>query len=108
MRVIAATMEEVEDCDDESDDASDEEDEYEQTALESYTTPLDDDDSPVDEYVCFRETMERLQLQEPAWFAQLMAPLSPDQHKLLQEVYTLAQQRKAAAGESLEAEEAHC
>lgn len=94
-------MEDIEDGVEDSDDDSEDEDEYEQTALESYTTPLDEDETPVDEYVLFKQTMELLQQREPEWFKALMCPLSPDQQKVLQEVYTLAQQRKAAAGESV-------
>ena len=97
--IISATMEDIDEGEDDSDADSDEEDEYEQTALESYTTPLDDDETAVDEYVLFKQTMEQLQQQEPEWFDALMSPLSPDQRKVLQEVYTLAQQRKAAAGQ---------
>ena len=95
--IVSATMEE-EEADEESDDDDDEEDEFEQTALESYTTPIDEDETPVDEYVLFKETMELLQQREQDWFQALMSPLSPDQQKVLQDVYTLAQQRKAAAG----------
>ncbi len=41
----------IEDGEDDSDeDDSDDEGAYEETSLESYTTPLDEEDSPVDEY----------------------------------------------------------
>lgn len=49
--VTSATIED----DDVSDD--EEEDGAEETALEDYTTPLDDEDSPVDEYVVFKDVM---------------------------------------------------
>lgn len=98
--ITSATIEGIEE-DDVSDTESDlyDDDEYEQTALESYTTPIDDEDCPVDEYVDFKATLETIQGTDPNWFNILMSPLSPQQQKTLQEVYTLAQQRKSAAGE---------
>lgn len=95
--VVSATMED-EDDEDYSDDDDEDDDEYEQTVLESYLTPLDDEDTPVDEYVIFKQVLETLQNEDRGWFDILMAPLSPSQQKALQEVYTLANQRKAAAG----------
>lgn len=47
-----------EDTDDESDD---EYEANEETALESYTTPLDEDSCSVDEYVVFKEVLQRMQ-----------------------------------------------
>ena len=41
-------------CDSEDDDS---ELSGEETALESFTTPLDDDESPVDEYIIFKDVM---------------------------------------------------
>ena len=44
--------------DDEDDD--DDDDDFsagEETALECYATPLDDDDCPIDEYVIFKEVL---------------------------------------------------
>lgn len=43
--------------DDDATDDDEEDDGAEETALEDYTTPLDDEDSPVDEYVIFKEVM---------------------------------------------------
>ena len=50
---IHASIEDAEDDSDDDDDDSDDEGAYEETSLESYTTPLDDEDSPVDEYQVF-------------------------------------------------------
>ena len=46
------------------DSDSDEEDEYdgcEETSLEAYTTPLDDDDCDVDEYNIFKQVLYMLE-----------------------------------------------
>lgn len=45
---------------DEDEDDDDDDDDYsagEETALECYATPLDDDECPVDEYVIFKEVL---------------------------------------------------
>jgi len=65
--------------------------------FEDYTTPLDAADCPVDEFVVFRETLEGLQQQQPDWYQALTAPLSEEDRKALQEAFTMAEQRKAAA-----------
>lgn len=45
--------------DDSNDDDDDSDDEMEETALESYTTPIDDEDAdqPIDEYIAFQSVM---------------------------------------------------
>lgn len=47
-----------EDSDEDSDDDNDS-DELDETALEAFTTPLDDEDSPtaIDEYIAFQDVM---------------------------------------------------
>lgn len=98
-----ATIEGIEEPDydeyDGSGEDTDTDEEFEQTVLESYTTIIDDDDSPDDEYVLFKHALEQIQGTEPAWYNQLMAPLNANQQKTLTEVFTLAGQRKDAAGE---------
>jgi len=83
-----------EDTDDESDD---EYEANEETALESYTTPLDEDSCSVDEYVVFKEVLQHIQANDPEWYQVLTANLTSEQQKALQEVMVLADQRKAAA-----------
>jgi len=83
---------------DEEDEDSDED--YippDETVLESYTTPLDEENCPVDEYVVFKEVLQGLQAADPAWYGALTANLTPEQHKSLQDIMVLADQRKAAA-----------
>ena len=64
--------------------------------MEAYTTPLDDEDCPIDEYNVFREVLGGLQTSNPAWYQQLTGHLSENQGKALTEVITLANQRQAA------------
>merc|ERR1719348_2542871 len=82
--------------DDSDEDDDDEYDACEETSLEAYTTPLDDEDCPVDEYNIFREVLGSLQTSNPAWYQQLTGHLSENQGKALTEVITLANQRQAA------------
>lgn len=109
-----------EDSNDEDDDESD--DELEETALESYTTPIDDEDAdqPIDEYVAFQQVMASeyfdfvlnlrrheidvfaplllcadLSTQDPAYYALLTSKLDGNQQKALQEIMVLADQKKA-------------
>lgn len=80
---------------------SEEEDEFEMTALESYTTAIDDDDSPDDEYVIFKELMEKVNQTDPNWYNLLISQLNAQQQKSIEEIFSLALQRKAARGKQL-------
>lgn len=84
--------------DEDDDDDEDYEDDGELTTIESYTTTLDDDDCPVDEYQEFKNTLESVRMQDPNWFNILMASIDQHHQKNLQEISTLAQQRKDAYG----------
>ncbi|XP_049829348.1 importin-7 isoform X1 [Schistocerca gregaria] len=82
------------------DDDSDSDDEFEaneETALESYTTPLDEENCDVDEYIVFKEVMQNIQASDPTWYQILTTDLTTEQQKALQEIMVLADQRKAAA-----------
>jgi hypothetical protein len=81
----------------EDDDDDEYDDDLEETALESYETPLDKEDCPVDEYEVFKLVLTQLQASDPAWYQALTGHLSTEQQKQLNEVLTLADQRKAAA-----------
>ncbi|KAK1790364.1 hypothetical protein P4O66_014264, partial [Electrophorus voltai] len=88
-----------EDEDDEDDDYWDE-DGLEGTALEEYSTPLDYDNGE-DEYLFFSASLLRVQSSDVNWYQSLTQSLSDDQKKQLQEIYSLAQQRKSTGGKSL-------
>lgn len=100
--VTSAQIMDDDDEEDEDDDDSDEDDEFELTALESYTTAIDDEDAPDDEYVIFKELIEKIQAADPNWYNVLASQLNAQQHKSIQDIYTLALQRKAAAGKSID------
>ena len=84
--------------DDDDDDDDDEIDEAEETALEGYETPLDTDECTIDEYQIFKTIFEGLQQKDPAWFSALTSGLSAEQQKDIQNVFKMADQRKAAQG----------
>uniref|UniRef100_A0A8C1NPI8 Importin 7 n=1 Tax=Cyprinus carpio TaxID=7962 RepID=A0A8C1NPI8_CYPCA len=83
------------------DDEDWEEDDAEETALESYTTSVDDEDNLVDEYQIFKTAFLPLDVQarDPAWYQALTQCLDEEQRKQLQDIATLADQRRAAHGE---------
>lgn len=84
---------------DENDDDDDEDDESVGDYVdnyEDYTTPLDDENCAVDEFVVFRQTVESLQQQQTQLYSAMVETLSADQRKLMQEVFTTAEQRRAA------------
>ncbi|XP_030629161.1 importin-8 isoform X2 [Chanos chanos] len=87
------------DEDDDDDDYWDEE-ALDGTPLEEYSTPLDYDNGE-DEYQFFTSALLRVQSSDTAWYQSLTAPLSEEQKKQLQEIYSLAQQRRSAAGKGL-------
>ncbi|KAM4784401.1 importin-8 isoform 1-T1 [Cyanocitta cristata] len=81
---------------DDDDDDDWDEDALEETALEGFSTPLDLENG-VDEYQFFTQALLTVQSRDAAWYHSLTAPLSEDQKKQLQEIYTLAEHRRAAA-----------
>ncbi|XP_074126740.1 importin-8 isoform X2 [Sminthopsis crassicaudata] len=81
---------------DEEDDDDWDEDVLEETALEGFSTPLDLEDS-VDEYQFFTQALLNVQQRDASWYHLLTAPLSEEQKKALQEIYTLAEHRRNAA-----------
>lgn len=85
-------------CDDEETD-EDDETEYsgEETALECYVTPLDDEHSPIDEFIIFKDVMLKLEMCDPNFYASMTNVLNEDQRKSVQDIFTLAEQRRAAA-----------
>ncbi|KAH0514418.1 Importin-8 [Microtus ochrogaster] len=82
----------------EEDDDDWDEDVLEETALEGFSTPLDLHNS-VDEYQFFTHALLTVQNRDAAWYQLLVAPLSEDQKRKLQEVYTLAEHRRAMGGQ---------
>uniref|UniRef100_A0A8C7YHS4 Importin 7 n=1 Tax=Oryzias sinensis TaxID=183150 RepID=A0A8C7YHS4_9TELE len=81
------------------DDDDWEEDDAEETALEGYTTAIDDEDNFVDEYQIFKAVLQNIQTRDPAWYQALTQSLEEEQGKQLHDIGTLADQRRAAHGE---------
>ncbi|XP_013907179.1 PREDICTED: importin-7 isoform X3 [Thamnophis sirtalis] len=80
------------------DDEDWEDDDAEETALEGYSTIIDDEDNPVDEYQIFKAIFQTLQNRNPVWYQALTRGLNEEQRKQLQDIATLADQRRAAHG----------
>ncbi|XP_033846015.1 importin-7 [Periophthalmus magnuspinnatus] len=78
------------------DDEDWEEDDAEETALEGYTTSVDDEDNFVDEYQIFKAILQHIEVHDPAWYQALTQALDEEQGKQLQDIGTLADQRRAA------------
>ncbi|CAG9857750.1 unnamed protein product [Phyllotreta striolata] len=91
-----ATATILDDIDGNSDEDDSDFEPNEETVLESYTTPLDDEDCDVDEYQAFKQIMTALQNQDPEWYNALTTNLTENQLKTLNEVCVLAEQRAAA------------
>ncbi|XP_039964309.1 importin-7 isoform X1 [Bactrocera tryoni] len=89
---------EIKDDEDSDDEEEESVDDLNETALEGFTTPIDDEeeDSAIDEYVTFKEVFSALSSQDPAWYALLTTGLTTEQTKALQEIVVTADQRKAA------------
>ncbi|ESO95346.1 hypothetical protein LOTGIDRAFT_214997 [Lottia gigantea] len=87
---------------DSDDDYSD--DGREETALESFQTPIDEENTPVDEYIGFKNILIHLQQSDPNWYNALTSGLDNEQRKELEDVFKLADQRRAVA-ESKQIEE---
>uniref|UniRef100_A0A8C4F1C5 Importin N-terminal domain-containing protein n=1 Tax=Dicentrarchus labrax TaxID=13489 RepID=A0A8C4F1C5_DICLA len=84
------------DDDDEDEDDYWDDEGFEGTPLEEYSTPLDYDNGE-DEYRFFTSALLRVQNTDAAWYQCLTAPLSDDQKKQLQEIYSISQQRRSTA-----------
>uniref|UniRef100_S4PBC1 Importin-7 n=4 Tax=Pararge aegeria TaxID=116150 RepID=S4PBC1_9NEOP len=78
-------------------DSDDDEDDFEpdETAIECYTTPLDESDCTIDEYIKFKNILTTLSTSEPALYHALTCVLTDQQQKQLNTIFVLADQRKA-------------
>ncbi|KAL1456808.1 hypothetical protein WDU94_001509 [Cyamophila willieti] len=85
------------DSDSSSDDDDDDDFEADETTLEAYTTPLDEENCTVDEYEVFKQVLYNLRSSDPQWYELLVRNLTPEQQKSLSDIVVLADQRKAAA-----------
>jgi len=81
--------------DDDDDDDDDFDDEDNETQLESYQTPLDSEECPDDEYQIFKQVLRNCEATDPGWFTILTSGLTPKQQQEIQQVFTMADKRKA-------------
>uniref|UniRef100_A0A224XHI9 Putative nuclear transport receptor ranbp7/ranbp8 importin beta superfamily n=1 Tax=Panstrongylus lignarius TaxID=156445 RepID=A0A224XHI9_9HEMI len=95
--VISSTIQDNASDDDEDDDDDDDYEQNDDSGLEAYTTPLDEEDTEIDEYVVFKQVLLTLEGSDPMWYNALTSNLTPEQQTALREVLVLADQRKAAA-----------
>ncbi|XP_064634569.1 importin-7-like [Lineus longissimus] len=79
------------------DDSEYSDDGIEETALESYATPLDEEECGIDEYQIFQNILANLQATDKPWYDALVGHLNNEQTQQMRDVLTLADQRKAAA-----------
>ncbi|XP_067646959.1 importin-7 [Eurosta solidaginis] len=89
---------EIKDDEDSDDEEEESVDDLNETALEGFTTPIDEDEeeNAIDEYVTFKEVFTALSTQDQAWYVLLTSGLTTEQTKALQEIVVTADQRKAA------------
>lgn len=85
----------INDVDSESEDEDFDYEANEETVLEAYATPLDEETCEIDEFMTFKETMARLEKEGTDWYNQLTYGLTEEQKKSLMEISALADQRKA-------------
>ncbi|XP_037316271.2 importin-8 isoform X3 [Pungitius pungitius] len=90
------TAEEEEEEEEDDDEDNWDNDCFEGTPLEEYSTPLDYDNGE-DEYQFFASALLRVQSTDAAWYQCLIASLSDDQKKQLQEIYSISQQKRSTA-----------
>ena len=90
---LQTSIEDDEDSDEDDDDEFDYEDE---TSLESFVTPLDDEDTAPDEYQIFRSVVQEIQSKNPNWYGKLTGGLTQEHGKKVMEVFKLCEQRQEA------------
>jgi len=64
--------------------------------FKGYTTPLDDENCEIDEYIIFKQVLEEAKRKNPEWYSALTTPLTGEKQKALEDVIVLADQRSRA------------
>jgi len=82
--------------DDEDSDEEESEFDYDETALESFITPLDDEDTCPDEYQIFRTIVTAMERENPQLYGRLTSDLTTENVKSIQEIFKLGEQRQEA------------
>lgn len=82
--------------DEEDSDEEDDEFDYDESTLDSFVTPLDDEDIAPDEYHIFRSVVQALESEQPQWYGKLTSDLTQEHVKSIQEIFKLGEQRQEA------------
>lgn len=82
--------------DEEDSDEEESEFDYDETALESFTTPLDEEDTAPDEYQIFRAIVTQMEQENPQLYKSLTSDLTTENVKSIQEIFKLGEQRQEA------------
>ncbi len=61
-----------------------------------YTTPIDDENCEIDEYIIFKQVLEEAKRKNPEWYSVLTTTLTGEKQKALEDVIVLADQRSRA------------
>jgi len=78
------------------DDSDDEDYTVDESSLDSYTTPIDDEENSIDEYLFFKETLQQLESNQHEWYSMLINSLNEKQKKDIENIFVLGNQRKEA------------
>jgi hypothetical protein len=60
-----------------------------------FETVIDDEDSGVDEYVMFKDSLQALAQHDPMWYTLFTQKLTPEQNTMIQEMLQLAEHKRA-------------
>merc|ERR1712088_657248 len=66
------------------------------SSLDSYATPIDDESNSIDEYQFFKETLHQLESNHNEWYSMLINSLNEKQKKDIENIFILGNQRKDA------------
>jgi hypothetical protein len=91
-KTAAADADELEAEDSDLDDLSNDSDDYDKTVLETYSTCVDENDD-LDEFVIFKDTLQRLQTSNLQYYELITSALTPDQCKAIQGFIVTANRR---------------
>jgi hypothetical protein len=83
---------ELESEDSDLNDLSNDSDDYDKTILENYNTCIDENDE-VDEFVIFKDTLQRMQINNQQYYEMMTSALTPDQCKCIQGFIVTANRR---------------
>ncbi|CAK9302247.1 unnamed protein product, partial [Gordionus sp. m RMFG-2023] len=75
-----------------------EEGDEEETVFEAFTCIIDKKDSPIDEFLLFKNSLQNIQINDPNFYSQIISNLTNSQIKRLNDLFQIADKRKATLG----------